>query len=90
MLILDKFPQLSAEWLLRGEGEMFRKGDALQMSETGGTAQGTGAMNHSNSDVTIHKFLDEIAAQRHITQSIIEQNKMLLQMLSNAPNIGAN
>ncbi|MBQ9705128.1 MAG: hypothetical protein IJV55_02900, partial [Paludibacteraceae bacterium] len=52
----------------------------------GGNAQGDGAMNHSNSEVVIDKFLDEIAQQRRLTQAVIEQNTHLLTLLESVNN----
>ncbi len=89
LLILEKFPQVSAEWLLRGEGSMYRQENEPLTLPNGGSAHGDGAMNHSNSDEIIRKFIDEIAAQRQITQSVIEHNGTLLQMLSTSGAGGA-
>ena len=77
-VILMKFPQLSAEWLLRGEGSMFRMPTIIE----GGVANGDGATNQYNSKDTIGMFIAEIAEQRKMTQSVIQQNATLLSLLS--------
>ncbi len=75
-IICNKLPEIDANWLITGEGEMLK-----QTTKTGGNAQGEGAMNHSNSNIIIEKFLDEIAQQRKLTQSVIEQNNQLLRII---------
>ncbi|MBQ8100528.1 MAG: helix-turn-helix domain-containing protein [Paludibacteraceae bacterium] len=79
--ILKAFPEINANWLITGEGEILRRPTSF-----GGNAQGDGAMNHSNSEVVIDKFLDEIAQQRRLTQAVIEQNTHLLTLLESVNN----
>lgn len=76
-LLCDKFPEVDANYIVRGEGDMLR-----HTPNEGGFATGEGAMNHSNSDIIIEKFIDEIAEQRKVTQIILEQNANLIQLLT--------
>ena len=76
--LLSTYPELSAEWLLRGEGSMFRMPTIIE----GGVANGDGATNQYNSKDTIGMFIAEIAEQRKMTQSVIQQNATLLSLLS--------
>lgn len=76
-LLCDKFPEVDANYIVRGEGDMLR-----HTLNEGGVATGEGAMNHSNSDIIIEKFIDEIAEQRKVTQIILEQNAKLIQLLT--------
>lgn len=83
-ILTSKFPEIDANWFLTGEGNM------LKVIDKGGFAEGDGAMNHSNSNIIIEKFINEIAEQRKMTQSIIEQNTQLLHILSGQINNEAN
>lgn len=76
-LLVSKFPDVDANWLLTGEGNMLK-----QSANIGGNAQGDGAMNHSNSNSIIEKFIEEISAQRKMTEIALEQNSILLQMVA--------
>lgn len=82
--ILNKFPEINPQWLMTGEGNML-----ITPLDNGGNAFGEGAMNHSNSNIIIEKFLNEISEQRKVTQSVVEQNTILLKMLSDGSQQGS-
>ena len=90
--ILTRFPEINKIWLLHGEGEMIKSCDIIQDSpittaENHSTAV-TGYKNIVNSDPTIAKLIDELAAQRKLTESAqealltaLKQNTMLINKL---------
>lgn len=75
--ILAAFPNLNANWLLTGEGSMFKK----PVKEGG--KKGKGADSLSDSSIIIERLLNEIAQQRQVIESLVEQNKTLLRLLDN-------
>ena len=68
----------SEDWLLRGEGEMLNKSINQTVSGEGNTAV-AGNGNHVNTD--IGKALEEIAAQRRLTEEVVAQNERLLAII---------
>lgn len=74
--ICKAFPDVDANWLITGEGNMLKR----PIIE-GGVANGEGAMNHANSNIIIEKFMNEIAEQRKVTQSVLEQNSTLISII---------
>lgn len=70
----------SEEWLLRGEGEMMRQPITQTVNGDGNTSV-AGNGNHVNSD--LGRALDEIAAQRRVTEKAQEQIDRLLSIIEN-------
>lgn len=81
--LLTAFPEINEEWLRTGEGEM------LNNSAT--------AKNHSvsiageeikenrinvNTDDTIARLIAEVAAQRRVTEKVLEQNSELIAIIA--------
>ena len=84
-IILKSFPYINLNWLQTGEGAIMRTAEAQTDNE-----QGDDTMNRSNSDLIAAKFLEEIAEQRKLTQSVIRQNEYLIRMLGEKFALVAN
>ena len=74
-----QFPELNTGWLLTGEGEMLRSAITQKVGDIHGDAQGVNV----NGSVTItgasvDKFLEEIAAQRRMTERYMDQMDRLI------------
>lgn len=74
-----QFPELNTGWLLTGEGEMLRSTITQKVGDIHGDAQGVNV----NGSVTItgasvDKFLEEIAAQRRMTERYMDQMDRLI------------
>lgn len=74
-----QFPELNTGWLLTGEGEMLRSTITQKVGDIYGDAQGVNV----NGSVTItgasvEKFLEEIAAQRRMTERYMDQMDRLI------------
>lgn len=82
--ISQAYPDLNITWLLTGEGNM-TKAISQTVGEIHGNAKGVNVngtilFNDELKD-TIDKFLDEIAAQRKITEKYMEQMDKILKLL---------
>lgn len=84
--LLANFPEVNEEWLREGEGEMLKS-----------TVNSATSTNHSvsiageeikenrinvNADETIAMLIAEVAAQRRVTEKVLEQNSELLAIIS--------
>ena len=74
-----QFPELNTGWLLTGDGEMLRSTITQKVGDIHGDAQGVNV----NGSVTItgasvDKFLEEIAAQRRMTERYMDQMDRLI------------
>lgn len=90
--IISEFPEINKTWLLTGEGDMLKNIDSSQdnspvIADNHSTAV-NGYQNMVNSDSTIAKLIEELAAQRRLTESAQEalltalrQNTMLISKL---------
>lgn len=82
--LLANFPEINEEWLLNGDGEMLK-------------TQSANAENHSisiageevkenkinvNTDETIAMLVAEVAAQRKLTEKVLEQNSDLIAIIA--------
>ena len=76
--ILRNFPELNKVWLLTGEGEMLVPSPAIHQQQHGGTGNSQ-TITLGQSDVS--KFLDEIAAQRRMTEKAQEQIDRLITII---------
>ena len=90
--ILNFYTDLNREWLLTGRGDMIKSGDISQDTSIGSadnhSTSVTGFQNIVNSDPTIAKLIDELAAQRKLTESAqealltaLKQNTVLINKL---------
>ena len=90
--LLALFPALNEEWLRTGEGDMLKNIESSQdnspvLADNHSTAV-NGYQNMVNSDSTIAKLIEELAAQRRLTESAqealltaLKQNTMLIGKL---------
>ena len=78
--IIRAYPQLNRVWLLSGEGEMLNPAPGITQHQNGGTGNSQ-SITFGQSDVS--RFLDEIAAQRKMTEKAQEQIDRLLTLLEN-------
>jgi hypothetical protein len=80
--ILDAFPELSQAWLLKGVGSMILP-NYQQKVESGEnfTQHGDVTVNQTN-DEALLKALDEIAAQRRLTEKVTDQMNALIALLT--------
>lgn len=68
--VLNAYPELNRDWLLYGEGEMLNSGSEQEEIES------------SNKKIElIDKFIDEISAQRRVTEKAQEQIDRLIQII---------
>jgi hypothetical protein len=78
--IIAKFPQLSIEWLLNGEGEMLRAGYTQNVTESENFTQ-TGNVTVHGDSAALLKVLDELSAQRKLTEKAQEQIDRLISII---------
>ena len=71
--IINAAPDLNKEWLLTGEGEMLLPKDGNVATVVGDGTAVAGNSNHVEMPTIISKALDEISAQRMLTQKAQEQ-----------------
>ena len=78
------FPEYSAGWLLTGEGEMLK-------SQNSTATNGAVSINGEeitdnniqvNTDATIAQLIAEVAAQRRVTEKVLEQNSELIAIIA--------
>ena len=79
--LTTSFPEYSGAWLLTGEGEMMKK------SSENGAVSITGEEIKENNiqvntDETIAKLIAEVAAQRRVTEKVLEQNSELIAIIA--------
>ena len=85
--LLKTFPEINEEWLRTGEGEMLISPSYSQdnsptvLADDHSTAI-AGNKNVVNADQTIAMLVAEVAAQRRLTEKVLEQNSELLAMVA--------
>lgn len=77
--VLREYPELNRDWLLYGEGEMLN--DMTTPKNISQTINGIGD-NHIKI-TTMDKAIEEIAAQRKLTEEALRQNKDLVDIIKN-------
>ena len=85
--ITSSFSNINKEWLLTGEGEMFINASYCPDSSPAVLADDhstaiAGDKNVVNADHTIAMLVAEVAAQRRLTEKVLEQNSELLAMVA--------
>lgn len=85
--LLANFPEINEKWLNIGEGEMLVQPSYSQdnsptvLADDHSTAI-AGNKNVVNADQTIAMLVAEVAAQRRLTEKVLEQNSELLAMVA--------
>ncbi|MCF0184272.1 MAG: helix-turn-helix transcriptional regulator [Bacteroidaceae bacterium] len=78
--IASCFPQFSVEWLMTGEGEMFRPSISQKVEGCENMFSTTGNVSGIPADI-YRQALDEIAAQRRLVEKRDEQIDRLLTII---------
>lgn len=85
--LLTKFPEINENWLRTGDGEMFidlvysQDSSPTVIADDHSTAI-AGNKNVVNADQTIAMLVAEVAAQRKVTEKVLEQNSELLALVA--------
>ena len=82
--ILKHFPEINADWLLNGDGEMLRTISASADNHSISIAGEEIKENkiNVNTDETIAMLVAEVAAQRKLTEKVLEQNSDLIAIIA--------
>lgn len=82
--ILSAIPEINKDWLLTGEGEMLKSHLAVSESHSISIAGEEIKENkiNVNADETIAMLVAEVAAQRKLTEKVLEQNSDLIAILA--------
>ena len=82
--LLTNFPEINEEWLRTGEGEMLKN---VALAENHAVTLAADEIRENrinvNTDKTISMLIEEVAAQRRLTEKALDQNKELLAILAN-------
>lgn len=83
--IISEFPEINKAWLLTGEGEMLKNTTAIADNHSISIAGEEIKENriNVNTDETIDRLILEIAAQRRVTEKVLEQNSELIAIIAN-------
>ena len=72
--ISEEFPDLSIDWLMTGQGKMIKNtGDSIITVDS--------KSNNINSNQSINKLIDEISAQRKMTEAAQNQIDRMLSII---------
>jgi hypothetical protein len=82
--IISEFPEISRSWLLTGEGEMLKNASATAENHSISIAGEEIKENkiNVNTDETIAMLVAEVAAQRKLTEKVLEQNSDLIAIIA--------
>lgn len=82
--LLANFPEINAEWLQDGEGEMLKSHSASAENHSISIAGEEIKENkiNVNTDETIAMLVAEVAAQRKLTEKVLEQNSDLIAIIA--------
>ena len=81
--ILSHFPEINEQWLRTGKGEMLKNASAVAENHSISIAGEEVRENNIrvNTDETIAKLIEEVAAQRRVTEIALKQNSDLIALL---------
>ena len=81
--LLATFPEINEQWLRTGEGEMLKNASAVAENHSISIAGEEVRENNIrvNTDETIAKLIEEVAAQRRVTEIALKQNSDLIALL---------
>lgn len=80
----NHFPQINGHWLQTGEGEMIRS-HALSAENHSVSIAGEEIRENNiqvNTNETIAQLIAEVAAQRRVTEKVLEQNSELIAIIA--------
>lgn len=82
--LLTQFPEINEEWLISGAGEMLKSHSASAENHSISIAGEEIKENkiNVNTDETIALLVAEVAAQRKITEQVLEQNSNLIAIIA--------
>ena len=82
--LLTHFPEINAEWLQDGVGEMLKSHSASAENHSMSIAGEEIKENkiNVNTDETIAMLVAEVAAQRKLTEKVLEQNSDLIAIIA--------
>ena len=82
--ILEHFPEINADWILNGDGEMLKSYSASADNHSISIAGEEIKENkiNVNTDETIAMLVAEVAAQRKLTEKVLEQNSDLIAIIA--------
>lgn len=84
--LVEVYSDLNKAWLLSGSGNMLNSSSPQAVTATLSAEDGSTAFigdnNKVNTDHTIAMLVAEVAAQRRVTEKVLEQNSELLAMIA--------
>lgn len=84
--LVEVYSDLNKAWLLSGSGNMLNSSSPQAVTTTLSAEEGSTAFigdnNKVNTDHTIAMLVAEVAAQRRVTEKVLEQNSELLAMIA--------
>ena len=82
--LLAQFPEINEEWLRNGDGEMLKSNSASAENHSISIAGEEIKENkiNVNTDETIAMLVAEVAAQRKLTEKVLEQNSDLIAIIA--------
>ena len=83
--LLAEFPEINEEWFMTGEGEMLKNTSAVAENHSISIAGEEIKENkiNVNADETIAMLIAEVAAQRRLTEKVLEHNTELIAIIAN-------
>lgn len=81
--IISSFPEINEDWLKTGKGEMLKNSASAQNHSVSMAGEEIKENNiRVNSDDKIAMLVAEIAAQRRLTEKVLEQNSELIAIIA--------